>query len=337
MITAEKIDTATLSDGTDWRKVWNDLPTRQEGKICVYYLREVPVAGYETTYSPADAYDAGNGNIVYKAVEKGTVTITNREKTRVPVQKVWDDHDQTVAHAPITVKLLRDGMPTGDTLTLQDPNWSGAFEDLYATDESGTPYSYTVEEVSVEGYATVVTGDAAAGYTITNTRLLSFTLEKRNLDETQANQRPLAGAEFSLWREKEDAAETIPGSEMKGEKLGDTQTTDDKGHATFERLKSGEYWLVEDKTPENHFPPTHPFKITLKDDGTIDFDADELLAKPADSDTGIQLIVNNKPFFELPSTGGRFSWVIPALGYLAMLASLVAVLLMRSRRAKEVR
>ena len=91
-------------------------------------------------------------------------------KTEVPVKKVWKDENNQDGKRPtsVTVKLLADGQDTGKTLELTEANgWAGSFKDLDA-DKGGTPIKYTVEEVTVPGYASKISGDAASGFTITN-------------------------------------------------------------------------------------------------------------------------------------------------------------------------
>ena len=91
-------------------------------------------------------------------------------KTEVPVKKVWKDENNQDGKRPtsVTVKLLADGQDTGKTLELNATNgWAGSFKDLDA-DKGGTPIQYTVVEVTVAGYTSEITGDAASGFTITN-------------------------------------------------------------------------------------------------------------------------------------------------------------------------
>lgn len=91
-------------------------------------------------------------------------------KTEVPVKKVWKDENNQDGKRPtsVTVKLLADGQDTGKTLELNAANgWTGSFTNLDA-DKGGTPIQYTVVEVTVAGYTSKVTGDAASGFTITN-------------------------------------------------------------------------------------------------------------------------------------------------------------------------
>ena len=91
-------------------------------------------------------------------------------KTEVPVKKVWKDANNQDGKRPssVTVKLLADGQDTGKKLELTEANgWAGSFKDLEA-EKGGTPIQYTVVEVTVTGYTSEVTGDAASGFTITN-------------------------------------------------------------------------------------------------------------------------------------------------------------------------
>ena len=105
--------------------------------------------------------------------EANDLVFTNKytpAKTEVPVKKVWNDKDNQDGKRPtsVTVKLLADGQDTGETLTLTEANgWAGSFTNLDA-DKGGTPIKYTVVEVTVTGYTSDVTGDAASGFTITN-------------------------------------------------------------------------------------------------------------------------------------------------------------------------
>ena len=105
--------------------------------------------------------------------EANDLVFTNKytpAKTEVPVKKVWKDANNQDGKRPtsVTVKLLADGQDTGKTLELNAANnWAGSFTNLDA-DKGGTPIKYTVVEVTVTGYTSDVTGDAASGFTITN-------------------------------------------------------------------------------------------------------------------------------------------------------------------------
>lgn len=110
-------------------------------------------------------------------------------KTEVSVKKVWKDENNQDGKRPssVTVKLLADGQDTGKTLELTEANgWAGSFKDLDA-DKGGTPIQYTVAEVTVPGYTSEVTGDAASGFTITNSYLPETVVVKATKNWDDAN------------------------------------------------------------------------------------------------------------------------------------------------------
>src|SRR5699024_5312493 len=87
------------------------------------------------------------------------------------VTKAWDDKNDQDGIRPesITVKLLADGADTKKTLTLSSGNnWTGTFNNLDKYRDGGEEIVYTIEEAEVNGYSTVVTGDASTGFTVTN-------------------------------------------------------------------------------------------------------------------------------------------------------------------------
>lgn len=105
--------------------------------------------------------------------EGGAVqTVTDeREKIDIPVTKSWVGPKGSA----VTVKLMADGVDTGKDVTLNvDNNWTSSFEGMPKYTTAGDEIGYTVTEAEVSGvdadkYKTAVSGDAASGFTITNT------------------------------------------------------------------------------------------------------------------------------------------------------------------------
>ena len=96
--------------------------------------------------------------------------VTEEETTEVTVTKVWKNDSKTDRPESVTVELFWNEVVYG-TVQLSDSNdWTHTFADLPVKDEGGALYEYTVEEVSVPGYTTAITGDAETGFTITNTK-----------------------------------------------------------------------------------------------------------------------------------------------------------------------
>ena len=148
------IDTITVTEADDWSWTFENLPKyKDHGTEIVYSITEDAVEDYTTTY---------NGN---------NVTNTHTpEQTSVTVSKAWVDNNDQDGIRPndITVILLANGEDTGKTLILSSGNnWTGSFTELdkYA---DGEIIVYTVEELKIEGYETVITGDQNTGYSITN-------------------------------------------------------------------------------------------------------------------------------------------------------------------------
>lgn len=150
----EVIETVTVTAEDGWAWSFTDLPKYENhGTLITYSVTEEAVEGYTTTYN--------NYNVV---------NLHAPEKTSVTVTKSWDDAGNQDGIRPYTVvvALLANGEQTGMTLTLgSGNNWTGSFTDLdkYA---AGQLIEYTVAEVEVEGYETVITGSQNEGYIITN-------------------------------------------------------------------------------------------------------------------------------------------------------------------------
>jgi hypothetical protein len=150
-----EIDSKTVGAAENWSWTFPDLPKYENGGTEINYaITEDALSGYTPDY---DGYN-----------------VTNRHtpgKTSLTVAKAWDDGDNQDGIRPdsVTVKLLANDADTGKTVVLSpDNNWTDSFPDLDEY-QNGQKVTYTVEEVTVTGYTTVVTGDAETGYTVTNT------------------------------------------------------------------------------------------------------------------------------------------------------------------------
>ena len=145
-------DSVTLNAANGWAHTFTNLDKYNNGTEIVYTVTEEPIANYDSVVTG----DATNGF---------TVTNTNTEKTSVDVTKTWVG----TPAASVTIKLYADGVEK-DTVTLTAAdNWTHTFANLdkYAAD--GHEIVYTVDEVPVTDYVKTITGDAANGFTITNT------------------------------------------------------------------------------------------------------------------------------------------------------------------------
>ncbi len=155
----EKVYEQTVRADDGWSWTFADLPVYSDGQEITYTLTEDAVDEYDATYTFGDD---GSLNV--------TNTLTPGE-TSLTVEKDWEDannQDGIRPHA-ITVELFADGVSTGQILTLsQENHWTDTFHNL-AEYEAGVRIPYTVQEVSSDGYESVISGDVNEGYVITNT------------------------------------------------------------------------------------------------------------------------------------------------------------------------
>ena len=145
-------DSVTLNATNGWAHTFTNLDKYNNGTEIVYTVTEEPIANYDSVVTG----NAANGF---------TVTNTNTEKTAVDVTKTWVG----TPAASVTIKLFADGIEKETvTLTAAD-NWTHTFANLdkYAAD--GHEIVYTVDETPVTDYTKAISGDAANGFTITNT------------------------------------------------------------------------------------------------------------------------------------------------------------------------
>lgn len=200
----------------------------------------------------------------------GSATVTNnytQNTTSINVEKKWGGDDDYTDLRPesITVQLLADGTAvSGKTLTLNaGSSWKGTFADL-PTHKDGQEITYTVQEVNVSGYKSEVSGNAANGFTITNTadwadeivNKASVTVTKYNDDKTIK----LAGAEFTLYKWNE----TTKKYDIEVESGFTSSEEATKGELTFTDLLDGKYQLVETEPPAGYQRVDQPvdFEVT---------------------------------------------------------------------------
>ena len=163
-----------LNADNDWTHTFTDLPktkTVDGAQVEVQYsVQELTVDGFTSAVTG----DTANG-----------FTITNTENppatTDIPVEKVWKNTDGTTLDAastvPVKVQLTKtingQTTPVGNPVELNaDNNWKHTFTGLPVTEKingKNVEVQYSVQELTVDGFTSTVTGDTANGFTITNT------------------------------------------------------------------------------------------------------------------------------------------------------------------------
>ena len=196
--------TKTMSG--DWIGNVSDLPLFKkidDSTFYAYYysIEEVSVNGemIRPGGGAAGQTDEYTVAVVYDPVDdRWKITNTEKEKVSVSITKAWLNANGTTtapANASVVFELYRDDIATGKTVTLdgtadtesdayESASWVATWKNLPKEHDDGTPYNYTVQEVSrYDGYEPVygpitLTGNVITG-TITNEQQLkSFSFSK---------------------------------------------------------------------------------------------------------------------------------------------------------------
>ena len=153
----EIIETIEVTEAEGWAWSFTELPKyKDHGVEIVYAITEEAVEGYSTTY---DGYNVINSY--------------TPEEISVTVTKAWADSNNAEGIRPgsVTIRLMANGVFTGLTLELDaQSKWVGSFTGLPKYFE-GELVEYTVDEVAVKGYTTVIKGNMEEGFTVTNTHV----------------------------------------------------------------------------------------------------------------------------------------------------------------------
>ena len=140
--------TTTATAANNWTYEFSNLPKNKAGQAITYSVAEEAVQGYTST---VNGYDISNSH--------------TPETVSVQGSKTWEDGDNQDGLRPeqITVKLLANGVETGQTTTATAANnWTYEFSNL-PKNKAGKAITYSVAEEAVVGYTASVNG-----YNLTN-------------------------------------------------------------------------------------------------------------------------------------------------------------------------
>ena len=147
-------ETLVLTDNNNWNGTFTELDKYAEGVEIVYTVRELTVAGYDTVITGTQT----EGYVITNSHTPETVAVSGT--------KTWNDNNNQDGVRPesITVELLKNGKVHDTATVTAEDGWSWSFTGLARYENHGTPISYSVRELAVEGYVTEING-----YNITNT------------------------------------------------------------------------------------------------------------------------------------------------------------------------
>ena len=140
--------TTTATAANNWTYEFTNLPKNKAGKAITYSVAEEAVAGYNTK---VNGYNLTNSHTPEAVSVQGT--------------KTWEDGDNQDGLRPgqVTIKLLADGVETGQTAVASAANnWTYEFSNL-PKNKAGKAITYSVAEEAVAGYTASVNG-----YNLTN-------------------------------------------------------------------------------------------------------------------------------------------------------------------------
>lgn len=178
--------------------------TNLAGQIYIYSFEESdPGEGYHVTHT--SAYDSETRTYNFALTNTYTSPMID-----IAVEKVWQGGS---ARPEITANLLQNGTIFRSVILNSDNNWSNTWS-VPKTTDNGVVYTYSLEEVEVEGYLTAVTNEGL-NYVITNTYQIPRT-------DVTATKTWVNGPEtkptvwFQLWRQVGEAeASIVPDAEIK--------------------------------------------------------------------------------------------------------------------------
>lgn len=225
-----------------------------------------------------------NGEEVSSVIMKDSPTPEPVKKTSVSVKKVFDDGDNQDKIRPLYVRvnLLADGKAIDSQKLDSSNSWAYTWANLDEMNGKST-IEYTVSEEPVGGYTAVISGDAKAGFTITNTHTpetMDITVSTSwddldNKDQLRPDEYdisllegdfPIADATLDIDNNFTHTFETLPIEDEKGNEIDyniemksdiddyDSELTGDIEHGfTFVHVeRSEEPTPVEPVTPVKH-------------------------------------------------------------------------------------
>ena len=144
---------------------------------------------------------------------------------------------------------------------------------------------------------------------------------KLNLNKVNDLDKKLAGAEFTLYRDKDCTQEVV------------RETTDDKGNLLFDKVEAGLYYLKETKAPAGYRKLTDPIKVEFKCiDGVHTFLVNDKVIRDSEGDYSMtvengwyvgNMTVVNMRGSKLPATGSKGTVILTGAGICLCLAGLM--------------
>ena len=176
----------------------------------------------------------------------------------------------------------------------------------------------------------------------TTPKVYTYGLVVNKIDGKEKN--ALSGAEFKLYKvekiEKENGK--VEEKETQITNLKDmtngTYTTGKNGVVTFNGLDVGTYRLEEVKAPKNYTLLKDKIEFTITDanpgpDGVIDANSSEKVTINEDNKGQLTTTITNNKGFNLPSTGGKGTYIFTIGGLVVMAGAVLLLVSSKKKRA----
>ena len=256
--TTSTVETKTVTDVLTY--TFEDLPTYEDGKPVTYTIKELTEDGADVSDTLNDDYSTAYDT----TTKENTTIITNihtPETTDITIKKVWADSnvsDMTSYSRPTVSATIYGQTENITKYKVKDITISGDLTtDTWTHEEKGLPkknsgedITYTVEEVSVNGYSTTYSDGTL---TITNTPISEDTFNSVELTINKIDSKALGsleGAKFEVY----DSTPT---------KIKEV-TTDSKGEATIEFTTPGTYTISETSAPTGYNKDTTAYTVVIE-------------------------------------------------------------------------
>lgn len=193
VVLAGAVFTVTKPDGSTF-----ELITGADGTAISGFLASGTYKVKEKSAPEGYELNSEEFSLIVSSASGALQTITDKKKTTdpetisIPIRKCWnegyllraaslhpDEGSSENRPTAVMIHLLADGTVTRTVELNEDNGWALLLSGLPKYGDDGHEIQYTVNEVSVPGYITKITGDPSSGFIITNTAATQVKVTKK--------------------------------------------------------------------------------------------------------------------------------------------------------------
>lgn len=244
-----------------------------------------------------------------------------------------------------TYKVVTEGLSDDKTFEiqfakafLQNDNYKGKSVEVtyYAQVNEKAAYENTNQAGIIYNNAPGSEADAETD----EKKVYTYTIDLTKTGDKDDDVNGLNGAEFTLTAADENMITLVVNGdkvEVNGKTTDSFKTVEvenQKGKLIIKGLKAGTYTLTETKSPKGYSLLKNPVTIviTAKDDGTLESATVDGTNATVEAGT-VQVEIQNKSGFSLPSTGGMGTYLFTIAGLVIMAGAAFLLIASKRRRA----